>query len=75
MMIIFEVMDRLEINSYVMALYNKLEVGFDAVVFAAMAWAGPLALREMKRQQATMFVLDSRTQVEVTDPIRIASGH
>jgi diguanylate cyclase (GGDEF)-like protein len=79
-MIVFEVMDRLETNFYINTLYNELEIGFDAAVFAAMAWAGPLALREMrKRQQATLFALDSRTQVEVlfhmTDMLQSARGY
>jgi diguanylate cyclase (GGDEF)-like protein len=80
MMLLFEIMDRLEIESSILTLYNSLEIAFDAMVVASMAWAGPLAIREMKkRRQATVFALDSRTQVEVlfqmTDMLQSAHGY
>jgi diguanylate cyclase (GGDEF)-like protein len=79
-MVVCETLDRLEVQSVGLRLYADLEIAFEAMIVAAIAWAGPLALREMKRRrQATGFALEARSQVEVlfqmTDILQSALGY
>jgi diguanylate cyclase (GGDEF)-like protein len=79
-MMVFEVLDRLEVKSFVLDLYSSLEISFEVLVMGSVAWAGPLALREMRqRRQATWLAHEARTQVELlfqmTDILQSALGY
>jgi diguanylate cyclase (GGDEF)-like protein len=80
MMMISEVMDRLEVQSYFLQLYSSLEIALEFMVIASVAWGGQLALKEMKRRgQATGFAHQARNQVEMlfqmTDILQSALGY
>ena len=80
LMLIFEVLGRLNVKSYFMTLYSSLEIAIEIMVVGAIAWAGPLALREMKKWRlATLFAQEARMQVEVlfemTDMLQSALGY
>ena len=79
-MVTCETLDRLEVQLVVLKLYGDLEIGFEIMIVGAVAWAGPLALREMRRRRlATRHALEAGTQVEVlfqmTDILQSALGY
>jgi diguanylate cyclase (GGDEF)-like protein len=80
LMLVSEVLDRLEVKSYFLQLYSSLEISLELMVIASVAWAGQLALREMKKsRRATALALEARTQVELlfqmTDILQSALGY
>jgi len=80
MMLVSEVIDRLEVNSYFLRLYSSLEISLELMVIASVAWAAQVALREMKTsRRATLLALEARTQVELlfemTDMLQSALGY
>lgn len=80
LMMVFEILDRLQVRTSIKSLYSSLEITFEAMVIAATTWAGTLALREMKKwRQATLAAQEARTQVEalfeMTDMLQSALGY
>ena len=50
LMMVAEVLDRLEVKSYFLQLYASLELALEFMVVASVAWGGKTALGEMKRR-------------------------
>jgi diguanylate cyclase (GGDEF)-like protein len=80
LMLVSEVLDRLDVKSYFLRLYSSLEITLELLVIVSVAWAGRLALREMKRsRRATALAHEARTQVEclfhMTDMLQSALGY
>jgi diguanylate cyclase (GGDEF)-like protein len=76
----FEIMDRLEFQPALLSLFSRGEIASELLVLASLAWAGPLALREMKKRRATSSsAVQTRTQVELlfqmTDILQSALGY
>lgn len=79
-MLVFEIMDRLNLGTAYDMPISWAEIVSEVLVLAALARAGPLALREMeKRRQGTLYALEARTQVEMlfqmTDILQSALGY
>lgn len=79
-MLVFEIMDRLELGTVYDVQISWGEIVSEVLVMAALARAGPLALREMKRRRlGTLSALEARTQVELlfqmTDILQSALGY
>jgi hypothetical protein len=80
LMLISEVLDRLDVKSYFLRLYSSLEITLELLVIVSVAWAGRVALREMKKsRQTTALAHEARTQVELlfemTDMLQSALGY
>lgn len=72
-----EAMGFVEHDSHVLAM---LEIAAELIIFGAIAFAAPLALREMRqRREATMGALEAQLQVELlfkmTDMLQSALGY
>ena len=80
LMLVSEALGRLDVRSPILELYSSLEITFEVLVIVSVAWAGQLALREMKKsRRATVLALEARTQVELlfemTDMLQSALGY
>ena len=80
LMLIFEVLGRLEVLDHYLEAFSWGEISSEIMVVVGIAWAGPLALREInKRRQATLSAQEARSQVEVlfdmTDMLQSALGY
>ena len=80
LMLISEILGRLNVESEILTIYSSLEITFEVMVIASVTWAGNLALREMKKwRKASSFAQEARMQVEVlfemTDMLQSALGY
>lgn len=80
LMLIFEVLGRLEVLDHYREAFSWGEITSEIMVVVGIFWAGPLALREInKRRQATWSAQEARSQVkalfDMTDMLQSALGY
>lgn len=80
LVLVFETLGKLHWAAHLLDLFEWIELVAEVMVVVSVAWAGPLALREMTaHRQASVSALEARSQVEalfnMADMLQSALGY